>query len=217
MIHYLFGDSIGQGVVLDPSVNRYRLEKQSAVRLLQAEGVEIDSYAIMGCTVEKGLNLFERAETLPGNRCVIEFGGNDCDLDWKAVAEEPEVFHDGKVPLERFKTLLREFVEKARARDLIPELVTPPPIVSESFFRAVTRGKSEKNILRYLGDIDHIYRWQRDYAEAVKQVAEEEGVRLLDVRRAFEDRADLESLYCGDGMHPNAAGHRVIADYLRAM
>lgn len=33
---------------------------------------------------------FRNLKTDPGNICVIEFGGNDCDLDWDAVSQNPD-------------------------------------------------------------------------------------------------------------------------------
>jgi len=53
----------------------------------------------------------------------------------------------------------------------------------------------------------------RDYAEAVRKIAREVGLPLLDVWEKFMEGGDPDKLLL-DGVHPNADGHRVIADML---
>src|SRR5690606_8655366 len=58
----------------------------------------------------------------------------------------------------------------------------------------------------------------RDYIGAVREIAETEKVGLVDVFAAFE-AYDAESKHkqgslSSDGMHPGAAGQRIIADLL---
>ncbi len=89
-LNYIWGDSIGQGIYYREDIGRYRISRRNCVQLLRESGLEIESHAIMGCTVEKGLEDFCASETVPGGVCVIEYGGNDCDLDWQAVSDEPE-------------------------------------------------------------------------------------------------------------------------------
>ena len=55
-------------------------------------------------------------------------------------------------------------------------------------------------------------RWQERYATAVREVAAGENCRLIDIRNWLLDRLDYPSLFCADGIHPNEAGHAVIAD-----
>jgi hypothetical protein len=56
------------------------------------------------------------------------------------------------------------------------------------------------------------------YAKMVEQLAREEKLPLIDVYQAFEDYGKGEGQAVDqlllDGMHPNAAGHRIIADLL---
>ena len=116
---YLFGDSAAQGIVLDESEN-YRVSRVGCIRLMRRSGYPIRNYAVHGYTVNQGLESFRNLKTDPGNICVIEFGGNDCDLDWDAVSQDPDRFHDGKTPLVDFMNLLKLFVREAKGRDLDP-------------------------------------------------------------------------------------------------
>ncbi len=209
---YLFGDSSSQGIVLDES-GRYRVSRLDCIRLLKRMGFPIRNYAVHGYTVLQGLESFERMEIEPGSRCVIQFGGNDCDLDWDAVSAEPEVFHDGRVPLAEFRENLARFIREARERVLEPVLVTPLALISTRFYRWVSRGRDAGNILHYLhDDTESMYRWQERYATAVREVAESERCFLIDVRNWLLDRMDYPSLFCDDGIHPNEAGHAAIAE-----
>ena len=60
------------------------------------------------------------------------------------------------------------------------------------------------------------------YAESVREVAREEDVPLVDVHRAFEAYGDepgqsiRELLIAGDGIHPSAAGQRLVCRLLTA-
>ena len=81
---YLFGDSAAQGIVLDDSAND-RVARKGCIRLMKRSGYPIRNYAVHGYTVSQGLESFRSLKTEQANICVIEFGCNDCDLDWNAV------------------------------------------------------------------------------------------------------------------------------------
>ena len=207
----LWGDSIGKGVIYNESRGRYCLAKERCTVLLQRAGLNIDNNAQMGQTISEGLEQFRAAAAQPGSVTVIEYGGNDCDLDWDAVAAEPAVFHNGKTPLPLFRQALRSFITEARQRGQRPVAVIPPPLESERYYRWVCRGRDPQRILSYLGDVHHIYRWHERYANAVREAAYELCCPVIDLRTPFLDARDLPGLICLDGIHPNEDGQRLIA------
>jgi len=208
---YVFGDSAAQGICLDESGN-YRVSRRGCVRLLKKAGYPIVNYAMHGYTVRQGLAAFRKIQAEPKSRCVIEFGGNDCDLDWDAVSREPDRFHDGRVPIADFGAGLEQFIRDAREREMEPILVTPLPLMSERYYAWVCRGRSAENILRYLRkDPESISRWQERYANAIRETACRCGCRLIDLRSWMLNELDYPSLMCMDGIHPNEAGHALIA------
>ena len=210
----LFGNSVAQGIVMDAN-GQYRVTRVGCVRLLKRKGFPIQNYAVHGYTVLQGLDSFESMTIEPGSWCVIQFGGNDCDLDWDAVSEHPDVFHDGRVPLPDFKNNLIRFVREARDRGLKPVLVTPLAMISYRYCQWVSRGRNAAAILHYLrDDPESIGRWQEKYADAVREAAVGEGCPLLDLRAALIKRLDYPSLFCEDGIHPNENGHAVMAEIL---
>ena len=207
---HVFGDSIGQGLYMDEQGN-YRLSRRGCVRLLKQSGLPVENHAKHGFTVREGLESFERSGIAGGGLCVIEFTGNDCDLDWDAVSAEPGRFHDGKVPIEEFREKLARFAALAAERGLEPVLVTPPPILSGRYFRHVSQGRSAERILSYLGDDEHISRWQERYANAVRDTALSLGCALADVRGWMLEERDYDALMSPDGIHPNEAGQERLA------
>lgn len=62
----------------------------------------------------------------------------------------------------------------------------------------------------WLKDISRLGDNQQRYSEIVKQIAEQEGVPLIDLRKAFMAFPDYTKLLCDDGIHPNKDGQMVI-------
>lgn len=206
----VWGDSIAKGVIFDEARGRYAICRDSCLQLLKREdGVTVENHSVMGQTSQDGLARMQPETIRPGEVAVIEYGGNDCDLDWKAVAEHPDVPQYGKVPVEQFSRNLEEMVKRARAADAEPVLVTPPPLIAQRYFAWVSRGLNAENIMKYLGDVEAIFRWQENYANHVCALAKRMSVKLVDIRSKML-ATGTEALMCVDGIHPNERGHRVI-------
>ncbi len=215
----LWGDSLGRGVVYDESRGRYMIAKNSYARLLAEQNLlNIQNHSRFGATVTEGLEDFLSTADIGAQFVAIEYGGNDCNLDWGQVSEDPERSHPARSELQTFERKLAEFVLAVRERGLSPVLVTPPPLIAQRFFAWVSKGLNPKAILRYLsGDVTSIYRWQERYAGAVYRAARSAKCLLFDLRDAFLAAPDLQSLYCEDGMHPNENGHRCIMEAIRGL
>jgi lysophospholipase L1-like esterase len=129
----------------------------------------------------------------------VMFGGNEAGFyrpETKGFADTPRV---GRL---EFKAALGAIVDRLRAARITVVLMTCPPMTE-----------------RYWGMHLEAYRthginfFVKDYAQAMREVAAAKKVELIDVYGAFhENRARLD--YFPDGLHPDARGHRVIADLL---
>ncbi len=212
------GDSITKGVVLNDQ-NRYSAAEQSFLDILSSElDLRVDNYGKFGCTVSYGNSVLERhaADIADSDYTFIEYGGNDCDFDWMKIAQDPHGEHRARTPLEEFTEELTSLVAKIRELGSVPVLITLPPILSETYFSFFSRSMSDEqknNIKEWLGgDIGIITRWHESYNRALFQVANQTRTQIIDITTPFDTfRGDLTSLYCADGIHPNARGHKLIA------
>lgn len=89
--------------------------------------------------------------------------------------------------------------------------MTLPPIDAERYLAFLGRnGNDPKQILRWLGDVQRIYRFHESYSNAIVRIAEETGCPLVDVRSYFLDQPRFRDLICIDGVHPSEAGYKLI-------
>ena len=86
-----------------------------------------------------------------------------------------------------------------------------PPLYPERYFKWVCRGRNERAVLAYLGDVGHIGRWHALYVETIREAARETGSALLDAYTPFLRAWNFPELMCEDGIHPSAGGQRLIA------
>ncbi len=210
----LWGDSIGKGIMYDEARGRYSIYADNLFSVLKRSlDIPVDNYALMGCTAAAGAERMARAELREGSLAVIEFGGNDCDMPWAEISADPEGEYQPRSPMAEFMQAMRAMVARARAQGAVPVLVTPPPLDAQRYYEWVSRKLSPERILRYLGEVQYIYRWQERYAGAVRTLAGELGCALYDLRDQFLARRDLGALLCVDGIHPNRQGYAFISNY----
>ena len=214
----VYGDSILKGVVLEDG--KYRMERGWEKRLAQEHGLEIRNKAHFGNTLGRAMPQIEKdcAERGEGELAVLEFGGNDCDFDWAAIAEDPDGSYVCKTPLTDFEALYRRAIRNVENSGRTAIVLTLPPIHAQRYLDFICRnGLSKGNILRWLGDVEAIYRWQRDYSDTVSRIAADMGVRMIDLRRFFlRDGRSPEELLCDDGIHPSRIGQGLIFDAFSA-
>lgn len=209
----VWGDSIGKGIMFDDTKNRHIIYRDSYERQLKQKGFDIRNYSVMGCTAPKAVELMTEPRMADGGIAVIEFGGNDSDLNWKGVCDDPRLGAESfvRVTIPDFKKALGAMVDRARRAGLLPILSTPLPVIADRYFEWISRPLDRQKILDYLGAAEYIYRWQERYDIAVRQVAYELGVKLFDIRTRFLSERRMGDLMSADGIHPNEKGHALIA------
>lgn len=225
---YLFGDSVARGIILDET-GRYSPIKESFASLAAARfGATLVNKARFGCTISKGMEILRnflaarpeaRAIVPPEGanppRAFIEFGGNDCDFRWDEIAANPGDSHFPATALDKFSALYGIMIDTLRAAGMSPVAMTLPPLDAERYFAWFTRkGLDKSAILKWLGDVQQIFRWHESYDKAVRAVATEKSCPIADVRSAFFADGDYRRYICEDGIHPNREGHRLIVSTL---
>ena len=166
----------------------------------------------MGATIDAGLKQLDRKlGTCDGDTTVLFcFGGNDCDYDWKAISEDPDGEHLPHTPSEKFIDQSCTAIRKAQSAGARVAMTSLPPLEQERYFSFITRGLSAENVLHWLGDTDHLYRWQEYYNSMVAQLSRAFGCRLVDLRTEFLKSRVFPTLIGADGIHPTQAGHDLI-------
>ena len=216
----VFGDSVSKGVVYDGRELSV-LDNGVVKKVTDHYRVEFKNISVYGQTLKR---LYDRRiidkhlkemsdEDAALTYVVLVIGGNDCDFDWKAVADTPEAEHQPKTPVAVFADVLHEFVSVVSRAGGTPVLCTLPPIDCARYFAWITRdGLNKEHILRFLGVQERIYRWQEYYSTVALRVAAQTNSLCLPLREAFLERVRGEDVLCEDGIHPNALGHRIIAE-----
>jgi lysophospholipase L1-like esterase len=142
---------------------------------------------------------------------IVQFGINDSWIDAYQGRTEP------RLSLEEYAYYLTTIIDTLRGDGAQVILMTPNPIRSSEMYGEKLRDSSlgfdvedPRGINRHL-DI---------YAEQVRNLALEKDVSLVDVSEKFESYDQVEGqsihelLIPGDGLHPNDAGHALIAHWL---
>ena len=95
---------------------------------------------------------------------MLELGGNDCDYRWEEIARDPEGSFHCNTPPEEFFRDYAEAVDVLRRSGRTPVILNLPPIHSARYLSFLCRnGLSRDNILRWLGDVEAISRWQEHH------------------------------------------------------
>ena len=213
----IFGDSILKGIVYDSQGDRYvSMEHPPIDQVSEAFNLSIHNNSLFGCTVGKGQIMLQRAieKGLDCDTAILEYGGNDCDFNWAAIAADPKGTYLPNTPLETYAATLKSMISSLRKQRVTPILMTLPPINAERYFNYFCRkgGLDKDAILSWLkNDVHSIERFQELYSLRINTVASETGTTLIDIRSGFLQRFDCATLICEDGIHPNYQGHLLIA------
>ena len=167
-----------------------------------------------GNTTEMGRRRFD-AQVLAekANLVVIQFGINDAAVDvWKTPPAT-----ESRVTLARYEENLRHFIDKIRNGGGEVILMTPnqmrwgPKLIVEKYGKPPYHPDDELGFTHILAG----------YAEVVRKIAAEQKVTLVDVYSLYGEWERSSSESCkklmSDGMHPNTAGHRLVADALEPL
>lgn len=212
----VWGDSILKGIISSEDLTQIRPSEINALQMAGEKlAIEINNKSIYGAhiiklqsTQTKNLN-----KGLTADIALIESGTNDCDYEWNDVCTKPFSEITQKVPLADFKRIASEMVDTSRENKITPVLVTAPDLAIPYWKEYITRGLDKEKIAQFIGHDPYVLlRNQEEYMEALRQIAKEKNVQLIDMRVEFRKTSDPMSLMCKDGVHPNIEGHKFMAD-----
>jgi lysophospholipase L1-like esterase len=197
-----FGNSITNGVglaeVTEADTFRDIMRRDLTERL--GATVEVVNAGVNGDVVTVAIERLDRdvLDREP-DLVTIMFGGNEAGF----YRPRTDGFADTpRVAREEFAATVAEIVDRIRAAGITVVLMTCPPMTER--YWGMHLEAYQKHGVNFL---------VKEYAQTMRDLAAEKGVELIDVYRAFEENpARLD--YFPDGLHPDARGHRVIADLL---
>jgi lysophospholipase L1-like esterase len=201
MIIFTFGASttvgVREGVTSDQTYSA-QLEN-----LLRSQGMET-RVVIKGQGGENtngGLQRLPEVLSLQPDYLTIMYGINDAAVD--AGNDEP------RVSLTEYSNNLESMIALANAAGVRPLLLTINPMCSFGITEKLY-GSREPYLSKGINFLT------QQYAETMKRVGEKLNVPVIDVYAEFFKRAPKgdTSTFFTDGMHPNPAGHTIIAELL---
>jgi len=196
------GDSITNGVGLAGVSEAHTFREIVRRELTERLGarVEVVNAGVNGDIVTLAIERL-KADVLDRKPDIVTimFGGNEAGFyrpETDGFADTPRVSRD------EFKATLGRVVDRFRAEGIMVVLMTCPPMTGR--YRGMHLDAYQKHGINFL---------VKEYAQAMREVAAEKGVELIDVYRSFQQDPTTRD-YFPDGLHPDARGHRVIADLL---
>ena len=185
------GDSVTKAV--RPGVTAEQTFCHYFQKAFRGSGIAVEAInaGVGGHTTADGLTRFDRdvLEKRPSH-VVIMFGLNDSWIDSGKSAS--------RLTVARYRDNLRTMIAALRGKGIEVVLMTPNPTAPPTCEPA-------RNVTL------------KPYVEAVRELAAAERIGLVDVYRKFAELAiegvELNTLFT-DGIHPNPAGQRLIADML---
>lgn len=211
----IFGDSVARGVVIDEIKNKYSFLKENFSYVMTEKNHNaVRNFAKFGCTVSKGLDVIRKKAGSLSNYdyTILEFGGNDAALNWKEVSDSPYMDHSSKVPADTFKTKYADLINQTKKAGTTPVLLTLPPMDSRKYFSWISKDLDQESILEFLdGDVNALAEGHLEYNQMILDLADECNVPVIDIHSEFLKQKDFKSFLCLDGVHPNKAGHELMA------
>jgi lysophospholipase L1-like esterase len=199
---------------LDPETKKYVLKNHIDFGKIENKHlVSISNFSMFGCTLYKGLSLLHRhLEKRRFNIVLLEYGGNDCDFNWAKIAEAPHNNHTPNTPFTTFIDLYIKMIKQLRDKLIEPIITTLLPLEPQRFFDWFCTGLNKDNILKWLGTVNTIYRWQEKYSRAIERIGILTNTVVIDLRGAFLNQFKIDDLLCEDGVHPNTKGQGIITE-----
>jgi lysophospholipase L1-like esterase len=205
----MFGDST---TALRPGA----VQKVYSVRVSEAlQGIgstmTVHNAGIGGNTTRDARKRFERDVLRHQPKVIVmQFGINDAAVDvWKKPPATA-----ARVPLAEYEANLRALIDEARKQKAKVILMTTNPV------RWTSRLKEVYGKPPYRADVEDGFDapFLAGYNEALRMLAKELDVPLVDVRAAYpgfatQHKTTIDRLLL-DGMHPNDLGHQLVSELL---
>lgn len=216
----IFGDSVFKGARYDSLSAKYVVNDRFGLgRVADKAGLSVKNFSKFGCTVTKALGYVQKMFTkIDSDMVFMNFGGNDCNYDWDAIAQSPLDMHRPNTELDQFVDSYNRMIDFVLEKRSLPVLATLLPVQDKRYIDYVckVRNLDRKKVMAWVRSRDKsLSEHQKAYSDAVAEIASSRGIPLIDLRSAFSGR-NSSSLIGPDGIHPNERGQKVISGCFEA-
>ena len=214
-----FGDSVLKGIIYED--DHYRVSNASFQKICEESfGITIENKAKFGSTITRGETIFGRNLDMiresDGEYVILEFGGNDCDFNWKEISADPDKSHEPMSNIANFTSTYTNIIDEIKKMGKTPVLLSLPPIDSARYFKHISNGLSAENIMKWMrNDMQYITNWHERYNIEIFKLAIAAGVPVIDITSTFLEKKNYARYLCEDGIHPNEEGHKLIAEAIQ--
>lgn len=216
---YAFGDSVLKGVILEN--DKYKVSKKRFSNICEdILNVVIENKAKFGSTISTGEKSFQKNLEILENPnieyVVFEFGGNDCDFNWKEVSANPNIDHKPNIQINEFKKMYSEIIQIIKENNKKPVLLSLPPIDASKYMKRLSKNLNQENILKWMNNnLNFLTNWHERYNLEVFKLAIKNEVPIIDITSKFLEQKDYSIFLCEDGIHPNEKGHKLISEAIQ--
>lgn len=211
-----FGDSVLKGIIIEN--DKYKVSKNRFSNICEnVLDIVIDNKAKFGSTISVGEKSFERNIEILNNPnvefVVLEFGGNDCDFNWKEISSNPNIEHYPNIEINEFVKIYTEIIQIIKNKNKKPVLLSLPPIDAQRYIDRVSKGLNKENILKWMKHNPYfLTNWHERYNIEVFKLAINNNISIIDITSKFLEQKNYSLFLCEDGIHPNEEGHKLIAE-----
>lgn len=215
----VFGDSVLKGVIYENNV--YKVSKNRFSNICEdILGISIENKAKFGSTINTGKQIISKNINLiketNSKYVVMEFGGNDCDYNWREISQNPNKKHYPKSTINEFIETYTKLIVELKNIGKIPVLLSLPPIDSIKYFNYISKKLNADNILMWMEENKQfLTNWHERYNIEVFKLAIKNDVPIIDITSKFLEIKNYSELLCDDGIHPNEKGHEIIAESIK--
>lgn len=141
---------------------------------------------------------------------IIGIGGNDCNFEWKEVAENPGENHNPIVPIERYIENLKTMIFTLKEEGITPIILTLPPLDPVRYYQYISKqyGSAISHWISMVGGIEH---WHGMYNQALNKFVDGIDAIKIDVRTALKKAGDLSQYISQDGIHLTPIGYQEVS------
>lgn len=214
-----FGDSVLKGIILEN--DKYKISKNSFSNICENTlGISVQNKAKFGSTIKVGTKSLQRnivdLENTDYDYIILEFGGNDCDFNWKEISKNPDKKHIPNSTIEDFRIAYTDLINQIKKLGKNPVLMSLPPIDANLYFEKITKGLNSQNILKWMkGNKQYIANWHERYNLEVFKLAIVNNISIIDITSKFLEEKLYKKYLCKDGIHPNEEGHKLIVEEIK--